>query len=313
MAATILKDIEETRRLVEEWYVQCLMRLQTARGVVDRRFNCLEDLLNETAVSPHHEDSNAKLLDSLMVTPSRPTVAIEDKSRATPSMASPPVSRATVNYDRIIDEVAGAARGTNGNTNQGTPSLWQGHVGDIVLGDEDCKRPTPELIPEDRRNRSPPKNHSAPCQVIVMFKRMRVLQFESPTYVSPGEYVVVGGDRGEDIGLVTRTWAHDERDCGGEKKWAEGVGRVLRVASALEVSQLQGVQTELEDRAVEVAQKKVEEHGLSMLIVDAEYQFDRKKLTFYYRAHQRLDFRVLVRDLYKTFRARIWMEPETPS
>nr|CCC95332.1 unnamed protein product [Trypanosoma congolense IL3000] len=310
MTGSLIRDIEETRRFVEEWYLLCIMRLRNARTAVDRHFNCLENLLNESVSSPRHDDN--KFVDSLMVTPSRPTATVEDKSHCTPSMASPPVSRATLNYDRLLDEVDAVAR-IGSNISQDVLSIWQGGgVGDDVLGELSHKRPTPELIPEDKRNCPPPTNSASPCQVVVMFKRMRILQFESPTYVAPGEYVVVGGDRGEDIGLVTQSWVLDERDSNGEKKWAEGVGRVLRVASTLEISQLQGVQTELEDRAVEVAQKKVEEHGLPMCIVDAEYQFDRKKLTFYYRSHQRLDFRVLVRDLYKTFRARIWMEPDTP-
>jgi hypothetical protein len=60
---------------------------------------------------------------------------------------------------------------------------------------------------------------------------------------------------------------------------------------------------------VAVSALRVEEHGLPMRILDAEYQFDRKKLTLFYESPHRLDFRELVKDLYKCFRARIWMEP----
>ncbi|KEG12255.1 putative cell cycle sequence binding phosphoprotein (RBP45) [Trypanosoma grayi] len=304
MNLAVLKEIEETRRFLEECCVQDLIRLQTARNVFERHISRIESFANETT-NPRHEEIGSLLLDTLQMTPSRQTCGNEDRMLATPSMASPPVNRATLNYDHFLDEMAG------GNA-AAAAGMWQSRL----AGESDAdarKRPTLESIPEDKRNRTPPEDRSVPCQVLVVFKRKRILQFESPTYVAPGEYVVVGGDRGEDIGLVTHSWTLGERDHNGEKKWAEGVGKVLRVASALEVSQLQGVQTELEDRAVEVAQKKVEEHGLPMCIVDAEYQFDRKKLTFYYRSQHRLDFRTLVRDLYKTFRARIWMEPEVPS
>jgi hypothetical protein len=34
---------------------------------------------------------------------------------------------------------------------------------------------------------------------------------------------------------------------------------------------------------------------------------DRRKLTFYFLADQRIDFRELVRDLFKTYKTRIWM------
>ena len=52
---------------------------------------------------------------------------------------------------------------------------------------------------------------------------------------------------------------------------------------------------------------KVKELGLPMLITDAEYQMDGKKLTFYYTASKYVDFRNLVRVLFKTFSTRIWM------
>ena len=44
-----------------------------------------------------------------------------------------------------------------------------------------------------------------------------------------------------------------------------------------------------------------------MLITGAEFQFDGKKLTFYYTASIYVDFRNLVRTLFKTFGMRIWM------
>lgn len=244
----------------------------------------------------------------------------------TPSMSSPPVhaGHGALSYDSLLEDGSGGGGGGGRRIGRGDGSDGSG------IG----ARPTPEsaqaaadaafghakarLAANSAANAlvgGPGGNGGAgqPCQVLVEFKRRRVLQFESPTYVAPGEYVVVGGDRGEDIGLVTHTWLAGTPSTAPESvtKWAGvGLGKVVRVASVLEVSQLQGVQTQLEVRAVEVAQEKVVEHQLPMRIVDAEYQFDRKKLTFYYQAQQRLDFRNLVRDLYKTFRARIWMEQD---
>jgi hypothetical protein len=180
-------------------------------------------------------------------------------------------------------------------------------VGKATFAYAESHRPVPQHLAFDY-----PKNINVnqPTSVLVEFKRQRVLQFESDFYVAPGEHVVVGGDRGEDIGLVTYSWPTNSTQAPPTPAKAKemGVGRVQRVASNMEISQLQGVQAELEKRAKEVATQKVQEHGLPMMIVDAEYQFDRKKLTFYYQSQHRLDFRVLVRDLYKTFRARIWME-----
>eukprot|EP00906_Rhabdomonas_costata_P010788 RCo015167 len=173
---------------------------------------------------------------------------------------------------------------------------------------------------------------------LVEFKRGRTLQYETRSYVAPGEYVMVGGDRGEDLGMVTFTWlapapagaaggAADSADAPSPASPASPVqydnygnpvptdqaivGRVLRRATAKEIQHLHSVQAELERRCVEVCQQKVNEYGLVMVVVDAEYQFDRKKLTFYYDAPDRQDFRDLVRDLYKIYRARIWMSKVT--
>jgi cell fate regulator YaaT (PSP1 superfamily) len=47
---------------------------------------------------------------------------------------------------------------------------------------------------------------------------------------------------------------------------------------------------------------------LPMNVIDAEYQFDRHKLTFYFEADRRIDFRELVRDLFAIYKTRIWLQ-----
>jgi cell fate regulator YaaT (PSP1 superfamily) len=42
-----------------------------------------------------------------------------------------------------------------------------------------------------------------------------------------------------------------------------------------------------------------------MKLVEAEYTFDMSKLTFYFTADGRIDFRELVKDLASTFKTRI--------
>ena len=51
--------------------------------------------------------------------------------------------------------------------------------------------------------------------------------------------------------------------------------------------------------------ERVRANGLAMKLSDAEWQWDRKKLTFYFTAEKRVDFRNLVRDLASLFRTRI--------
>ena len=52
-------------------------------------------------------------------------------------------------------------------------------------------------------------------------------------------------------------------------------------------------------------QQKVEKYNLSMKLVDVHYQFDRKKLYFFYTADGRVDFRALAKDLAAEFKVRI--------
>ncbi len=60
-----------------------------------------------------------------------------------------------------------------------------------------------------------------------------------------------------------------------------------------------------EKRALVTCQKYVVKHNLPMRLVEAEYTFDRHRLTFYFVADRRVDFRELVKDLAQEFRTRI--------
>lgn len=57
--------------------------------------------------------------------------------------------------------------------------------------------------------------------------------------------------------------------------------------------------------AILIAQEKANYYKLKMKIVDSEYSFDRTKITFYFTADKRVDFRLLVKDLAAVFKNRI--------
>ncbi|WVR07576.1 hypothetical protein IAU60_004618 [Kwoniella sp. DSM 27419] len=62
-----------------------------------------------------------------------------------------------------------------------------------------------------------------------------------------------------------------------------------------------------EYEALMICREKVVQRGLPMTIVDAEYQWDRRKLTFYFKADKRVDFRDLTKENFRIFKSRIWM------
>jgi len=67
------------------------------------------------------------------------------------------------------------------------------------------------------------------------------------------------------------------------------------------------VKSQDELKALQLCQNKVRQKKLPMEVVDAEYQWDRRKLTFYFVAEKRIDFRELVRELFRLYKTRIWM------
>ena len=119
--------------------------------------------------------------------------------------------------------------------------------------------------------------------------------------------VIVEADRGEDLGRVHAVGELAERRCVG---CSHGCGseqprlRVLRLASSEDERRAAELRTQDED-ARRRAMERVKAHGLVMKISDAEWQWDHKKLTFYFTAERRVDFRALVRDLASAFRTRI--------
>ncbi|KAL8839768.1 MAG: hypothetical protein Q9170_001579 [Blastenia crenularia] len=68
-----------------------------------------------------------------------------------------------------------------------------------------------------------------------------------------------------------------------------------------------------EAKAKRACQQKVVEHRLNMEILDAEFQMDWKKLTFYYFADSYVNFNPLVTDLFKIYKTRIWMSAINPA
>ncbi len=58
---------------------------------------------------------------------------------------------------------------------------------------------------------------------------------------------------------------------------------------------------------LEICKGKITAYKLPMKLVDAEYSFDKTRITFYYFSEERVDFRNLVKELAKIFNCRIEM------
>ncbi|OCH94165.1 PSP1-domain-containing protein [Obba rivulosa] len=147
-----------------------------------------------------------------------------------------------------------------------------------------------------------------------------------------GDLVIVEADRGRDLGKVvndTITLAEVDAfqkqqklmnigyaDAHGIPTSPNGSGPMggkeispKMIYGKAQQQDTQGLATKMQDetKALELCRSKVRQHKMPMEVVDAEYQWDRRKLTFYFVAEKRIDFRDLVRELFRLYKTRIWM------
>jgi len=113
----------------------------------------------------------------------------------------------------------------------------------------------------------------------------------------PGDYVIVAAERGEDMGKVIREFLPAVN-----LKYHPTA--VLRKANDDDLGKL-NFNREKEEESFGECLTLINKHGLDMKLVDVEYQFDCNKLTFYFTADQRVDFRELVKDLAAIYKTRI--------
>ncbi|NSW55101.1 MAG: hypothetical protein HPY44_03735 [Armatimonadetes bacterium] len=149
------------------------------------------------------------------------------------------------------------------------------------------------------RKRNPSPRLSA--AVGVSFQNGGKVYFFEPNNIAvePGEYVLAKTERGVDIGeVVLLKYKLDPKD---EEK---ALKPLLRRATRDDLLR-EDILRRRARAALRVCEKKVEEHGLPMKLISADYTFDGQRLIFYFSSETRVDFRALVRDLAETFACRI--------
>ncbi|MBD3178190.1 MAG: stage 0 sporulation protein [Candidatus Latescibacteria bacterium] len=136
--------------------------------------------------------------------------------------------------------------------------------------------------------------------VEVKFKSLRreVYKNSKELNLQIGNYCIVEADRGEDMGTIENIYTAGDEEIENVDK------EIIRHATEEDEIRLQEARSK-EKKAEEVCQTKVEEHDLPMKLIDVEYQFDCNKITFFFTAESRVDFRELVRDLAAVFKTRI--------
>jgi cell fate regulator YaaT (PSP1 superfamily) len=116
-----------------------------------------------------------------------------------------------------------------------------------------------------------------------------------------GDRCVVEVPTGHAVGEVRRP-ARPLPAAWGERTYP----RVLRPATPSEAEEAREREAQ-EQAAVGVCQARARARGLALKVVEVEIQPEARRVTVYFAAEDRIDFRELVRDLAREFRARIEM------
>ena len=143
--------------------------------------------------------------------------------------------------------------------------------------------------------------------VEVAFKGGRRGFFRNPSRLTlhSGDYVIVDADRGTDFATVHMTGELVELKMRRQEDLDPStLPRIVRSAEREDFDQWQR-NREAEGEAIQICRGLAERHKLQMKVADVEWQFDRKKITFFFTAERRVDFRQLVRDLAGRFRTRV--------
>ncbi|KXS16749.1 PSP1-domain-containing protein, partial [Gonapodya prolifera JEL478] len=158
---------------------------------------------------------------------------------------------------------------------------------------------------------------------VVEFKAGRKDFFYCPELglvIHRGDFVIVEADRGKDLGKVIHdSIANPAQMQYYQQLYAESMldqnpgrgaeiqpKRIFRLAHQSELAMLPS-KIHDEELALATCQQRVKAKRLPMEVVDAEYQWDRRKLTYYFVSDRRIDFRELVRELFKIYKTRIWL------
>lgn len=113
------------------------------------------------------------------------------------------------------------------------------------------------------------------------------------------DIVIVEYERSSEFGRVV---SDPDQVCKGKTETA--VGRILRPAGEGDLKQIETNRQKAKD-SINTCLRKINDQKLEMRIVKGEYSFDNSKIIFFFSSEGRVDFRNLVKELARIFRARI--------
>lgn len=124
------------------------------------------------------------------------------------------------------------------------------------------------------------------------------LQVADSASVEHGQMVLVRTDKGEEAARVFQVSSEIA------KVWEKGKPEELPLIRVMNQKDLESLKEleKLEDEGYKSCCELIKKHNLNMNLIQCKYTFDRKKVSFYYTAPERVDFRELLKDLTQVFK-----------
>lgn len=123
--------------------------------------------------------------------------------------------------------------------------------------------------------------------------------YSGPDTLRPGDQVIIAAEQGEALAEVV-SGPHESLPA----PYADAAQDILRPATAEDKERARS-NAVLAQEAAAFCRQCIRQRRLDMKLVEVEVYFDRSKFIFYFTAPARIDFRELVKDLVREYRARI--------
>lgn len=133
----------------------------------------------------------------------------------------------------------------------------------------------------------------------------KVYQFSSTENFKVGDKVLVDTTQGVEIGTILQAVKDKSTIKSAEVEKSEGT--ILRKLNPEDKKKIEDLREKAEE-ALEFCQRNIKEIGLPMKLLDGEFSLDEKKLTFYFTAEDRIDFRELLGKLISHFHKNIRLQ-----
>ncbi|HSA06474.1 MAG TPA: regulatory iron-sulfur-containing complex subunit RicT [Candidatus Gastranaerophilales bacterium] len=134
--------------------------------------------------------------------------------------------------------------------------------------------------------------------VRLLKNRIYPVNIPENTEVKHGQLVLINTEKGQEVAKILRL-----SSCV-VQKWGKNLPEALpfiRIITEVDKTRVEEIGRK-ENVAFNKCEELIEKHKLPMRLVSSKYTFDEKKLSFYYTAPHRIDFRELLKDMTQTFR-----------